>query len=309
MRNYLPFLLLLCVTFSFAQTISLPHRQANYTVVTDGGGTFNQGTDQLGMWANIYETNKQSLVFRAFDSNGDGTGSAVTMDAGDSFKITLAAKRAWGEIGVALLNNPSATAAWADRKSNYTAYCILSGPNGEGGAWTNWKAHSTDGGSETFTLGGNQDTETDFVITFSITATDKITIDVNGESKVLTVASPNSTHFSVWLNDDWTGTANSNVYLKPTTELLQATLSLDDLARFSNTLDSNIFTDEVKFKSPLSENINWALHDLTGRTLQNGIARKTESTIHFNSPPKGIYLLELRSENSENRDVFKLIKN
>lgn len=307
MRNYLPFLLLLCVTFSYAQTISLPHRQANYTVVTDGGGTFNQGTDQLGIWAN--GGNKQSLVFRAFDINGDGTGTAVTMDAGDSFKITLAAKRAIGEIGVALLSNPSATATWTDRKNNYTAYCILSGPNGEGGAWTNWKAHSSDGGSETFTVGGNQDTETDFVITFSITATDKITIDINGESKVLTVASPNSTHFSVWLYDDWTGAANSNIYLKPTTELVQATLSLDDLARFSNTLTSNIFTDEVKFKSPLSNNINWALYDLTGRTLQNGVARKTESTIYFNSPPKGIYLLELRSENSENRDVFKLIKN
>jgi hypothetical protein len=309
MKINLPWLLLMCVAFSYAQTISLPQRLINYTVVTDGGGIYDQGTDQLGMWANAFGTaNKQSLVFRAFDSNGDGTGTAVTMDAGDSFKITLAAKRAWGEIGVALLNNPT-TATWADRKSNYTAYCILSGPNGESGAWTNWKAHSADGGSETFSVGGNETTETDFVITFSITASDKITIDVNGESKVLTVASPNSTHFSVWLNDDWTGNANSNIYLKPTTELVQATLSLDNLARFSNTLDSNIFTDKVKFKSPLSENINWALHDLTGRTLQNGITRKTESTIRFNAPPKGIYLLEVRSKSLANREVFKLIKN
>lgn len=307
MRNYLLNILLLCVTINYAQTISLPHRQANYTVVTDGGGTFDQGTDQLGMWAN--GGNKQSLVFRAFDSDGDGSGTAVTMDAGDSFKITVAAKRAYGEIGVALLNNPSATAAWADRKNNYTAYCILSGPNGEGGAWTNWKAHSSDGGSETFTVGGDETSETDFVITFSITATDKITVDINGESKVLNVTSPNSTHFSVWLNDDWSGGANSNIYLKPTTELVQATLSVEDLDRLSNTLSTNIFTDEVKFKNPLNENVNWTLYDLTGRTVQNGIAKKTERTIRFNSPPKGIYLLDVLSGNFAKREVYKLIKN
>jgi|GEM_PF-1579605 len=301
--------LLLCVTFGYAQTISLTHRLANYTSVTDGGGTFNQGTDQLGMWANFNETNKQSLVFRAFDSNGDGTGSVVTMDAGDSFKITLAAKRAYGEIGVALLNNPTATASWSDRKNNYTTYCILSGPNGESSAWSNWKAHSIDGGVETFSIGGDQTTETDFVITFSVSASNKITVDINGESKVLDVTSPNATHFSVWLNDDWSGGANSNIYLKPTTELVQATLSIRDLREVSNTLYTNIFKDKIQFNSPLSENVNWRLFDLTGKSVCSGIAKKAERTIHFNMPPKGIYLIEVQSESSGNREVFKLIKN
>jgi len=306
MKNYLLWFLLLCVTFSYAQTISLPQRLANYTVVSDGGGAFDQGTDQLGMWANG-AGNDQSLVFRAFDSNGDGTGSAVTMDAGDSFKITLAAKRAWGEIGVALLNNPT-TATWADRKSNYTAYCILSGPNGESGALTNWKAHSTDGGSETFSVGGNETTETDFVITFSITATDKITVDINGESKVLTVASPNSTHFSVWLYDDWTGTANSNIYLKPTTELVQATLTTEDISDFSNELIRYVFDNTIEFKKPLKHRLNWTLYDLTGKGIQKSTAKEGESVINIIPTPKGIYLLEVSEKNFANRKVFKLIR-
>ena len=305
MRNYLLCLLLLCVTFSYAQTISLPQRQANYTAVTDGGGTFNQGTDQLGMWAN--GGNKQSLVFRSFDSSGDGTGSPVTMDAGDSFKITLAAKRAYGEIGVALLNNPT-TAAWGDRKSNYTAYCILSGPNGESGAWSNWKAHSTDGGSETYTLGGNDSTETDFVITFSITAADKVTVNINGESKILTVTSPNATHFSVWLNDDYSGSANSNIYLKPTTELVQATLSTEELSDFSNGLIRYVFDNSIEFKKPLKQSLNWTLYDLTGKNIQVGTTKIGESVINLIPDSKGVYLLEVSEENFASRKVFKLIK-
>ena len=308
MKNYLPCLLLLCVTLGYAQTISYDQRQANYTPVTDGGGIFDQGTDQLGMWANT--GNKQSLVFRAFKSIGDGTGTSVTMDAGDSFKITIGAKRAYGEIGVALLNNPTATAAWGDRKNNYTTYCILSGPNGEDGAWSNWKAHSKDGGVETFSIVGDQNTETDFVITFSVSASNKITVDINGESKVLDVTSPTATHFSVWLNDDWSGGANSNIYLKPTTELVRATLALEDLNNYSNTLVSNIFTNEIYFKNLLNENVSWALYDLTGKFVQKGLAKKASKTIHISAaPPKGIYLLEVRSKYSAKRDVFKLIKN
>ena len=34
------------------------------------------------------------------------------------------------------------------------------------------------------------------------------------------VTSPNATHYSVWLNDDYSGSAYSNIYLKPTTELV-----------------------------------------------------------------------------------------
>ena len=106
---------------------------------------------QVGLWAN--QGNKQSLVFRAFDSNGDGTGDAITMDAGDTFTITLSAKRAYGEIGVALLNSPTATASWTDKTNNSIAHCILAGPNGpeSGNNWAPWKVirinNSTDGHS------------------------------------------------------------------------------------------------------------------------------------------------------------------
>ena len=136
------------------------------------------------------------------------------------------------------------------------------------------------------------------------------TCSKNGESKVLDVTSPTATHFSVWLNDDWSGTANSNIYLKPTTELVLTTLSLEDLNNYTNTLVSNIFTNEVYFKSPLNENVGWALYDLTGKFVQKGLTKKASNTIHISAaPPKGIYLLEVRSKYSAKRDVFKLIKN
>lgn len=307
MKNYLLFLCTMSILFGFAQTTNLAHRQANYTIVADGGGAFDDGTDNLGMWAN--QGNKQILVFRGFDDAGDGTGNAITANTGDSFKITLNAKRAYGEIGVALLNNPAATAAWADRKNNYVAYAIMSGPNGEESAWSSWKAHSVDGGSETFTVSGDANNFTDFVITFTISASDNITVDINGESKVLNVTSPDFTHFSVWLYDDYSGAANSNIYLKPTTEIIQATLSNSNLVNSKNSLVSSLFTERVVFAQPFKQHMTWALYDLTGKNIQRGEAKKYEREISLNPPSKGIYILKIGTVQSKKNEVFKLIRN
>ena len=210
------FLLFFLITnLCFAQvTTNYPQRASHYTSVTDGGGLFDEGTDQVGLWAN-QAPNKQSLVFRSFDSNGDGSGDAVTMDAGDSFTITLSATRAYGEIGVALLNSPTATASWADKTNNSIAYCVLAGPNGpdSNNDWAPWKAYSNDGSTVTFTATGDADNYTDFVIEFTISSANEITITLGGESKTLTVDSP---------------TANRNIYIKPSTQLVHNTLSIDE---------------------------------------------------------------------------------
>ena len=253
------FLLFFLITnLCFAQvTTNYPQRASHYTSVTDGGGLFDEGTDQVGLWAN--QGNKQSLVFRSFDSNGDGSGDAVTMDAGDSFTITLSATRAYGEIGVALLNSPTATASWADKTNNSIAYCVLAGPNGpdSNNDWAPWKAHSNGGSTSTatFTATGDADNYTDFVIEFTISSANEITINLGGESKTLTVDSTTATHFSAWLNDDWSGTANRNIFIKPTTQLVQNTLSIDENTELLECLYLPLETSILVKK----DSMNWRL--------------------------------------------------
>lgn len=287
-------------------TTNYPQRGSHYTSFTDGGGLFDQDTDQVGLWAN--QANKQSLVFRAFDSNGDGSGNAVTMDVGDSFTITLSATRAYGEIGVALLNSPTTTATWADKTNNSIAYCVLAGPNGpdSGNDWAPWKAHSNDGSSGTFTATGDPVNYTDFVIEFTISSADEITITVGGESKTLTLNSPTATHFSVWLNDDWSGSNNSNIYIKPTTQLVQSTLSIDALyesSRVNVSTTGDIYFGQIGY-------YELEIFNVQGKRVLN----KSLDIYKINQKvniglTKGLYLLKVSRESSTNSFVKKMLKN
>ena len=301
------FLLFFLITnLCFAQvTTNYPQRTAHYTSVNDGGGFFDQGTDQVGLWAN-QAPNKQSLVFRSFDSNGDGSGDAVTMDAGDSFTITLSATRAYGEIGVALLNSPTATASWADKTNNSIAYCVLAGPNGpdSGSDWATWKAHSNDGSTVTFTATGDADNYTDFVIEFTISSANEITINLGGESKTLTVDSTTATHFSAWLNDDWSGSSNSNLYIKPTTQLVQNTLSIDE-----NTDSAGVFvstTGDIYFGEKGQYELE--VFNVQGKRILNkslDIQRRNQK-VNFGLT-KGLYLLKVKNDSSTNSFVKKML--
>ena len=300
------FLLLFSITnLCLAQvTTNYPHRDTHYTAVTDGGGFFNQDTDQVGLWAN--QGNKQSLVFRAFDSNGDGTGDAITMDAGDTFTITLSAKRAYGEIGVALLNSPTATASWTDKTNNSIAHCILAGPNGpeSGSNWAPWKAYSNSNSTETFAATGDAENYTDFVIEFNISSENEITITLGGESKTLTVNSPTATHFSAWLNDDWSGSSNSNIYLKPTTQLVQNTLSIDTQTGSSRVLVST--TGDIYFGE--KGHYELEVFNVQGKRVLNKSldTQSRNQKVNFGLT-KGLYLLKVNTEISTNSFVKKMI--
>lgn len=93
--------------YSFAQTIvQYPQQASNYTTFNDGGGVFDNGTTELGMWANN-SGNKQVVAWRNFTTNGLIGGTASTMNVGDSFTITVNATQAYGQIGISLLSNPS----------------------------------------------------------------------------------------------------------------------------------------------------------------------------------------------------------
>jgi len=129
------------LTIGAQTTVNYPHRIANYDATfTDGGGNFDDGTDNFGMWAN--SAAKQSVAFRNFTETGLIGGTATTMAVGDSFTITVSATQAYGVIGLALLSSPSATASWDDRINNYAVQVNL---NGNSGAYDPWEVVSTAG--------------------------------------------------------------------------------------------------------------------------------------------------------------------
>ena len=220
----------------------------------------------------------------------------------------MSATRAYGEIGVALLNSPTATASWADKTNNSIAYCVLAGPNGpnSNNDWAPWKAHSNDGSTVTFTATGDADNYTDFVIEFTISSANEITITLGGESKTLTVDSPTATHFSAWLNDDWSDTANRNIYIKPTTQLVQNTLSIDentDSARvFVSTTGDIYFGEKGQYEL---EVFNVQGKRILSKSLDT---QRRNQKVNFGLT-KGLYLLKVKSESSANSFVKKMLIN
>jgi len=204
-----------------AQTINYPQRVANYDATfTDGGGNFDDGTENFGMWAN--SAAKQSVAFRNFTETGVPGGTATTMAVGDSFTITVSATQAsFGVIGLALLSSPSATASWADRINNYAVQVNL---NGNGGNNDPWEVVSTAGTINTSSIGGST-SYADFVFKFTLNTATTMNVSINNDTEVFDVTLNNSniTGYSIYISDDWNGVANSNIFWKPTTEYVYAT--------------------------------------------------------------------------------------
>ena len=202
-------------------TVNYPQRVANYDITfTDGGGNYNDGTENFGMWAN--SAPKQSVAFRNFTESGVPGGTATTMAVGDSFTITVSATQAsYGVIGLALLSSPSATASWADRINNYAVQVNL---NGNGGNNDSWEVVSTAGTINTSSIGGST-SYADFVFKFTLNTATTMNVSINNDTEVFDVTLNNSniTGYSIYISDDWNGVANSNIFWKPTTEYVYAT--------------------------------------------------------------------------------------
>jgi len=82
-------------------TVSLQMQDANFPVqFNDGGDFFNNGGAELGMWAN--SGNKHTVAWRMFKTSSDNSGSDRALQVGDELKITVAATRAFGQIGFSL---------------------------------------------------------------------------------------------------------------------------------------------------------------------------------------------------------------
>ncbi len=280
-------------SLSAQTTVTYPQQVANYaTFFSDGGSNFDNGATELGMWAN--GGNKQSVGWRNFTQDGTTTGTLSTMTVGDSFTITLNATRAYGQIGVALLSSPTATASWADRINNYAVQVNL---NGNGGAFDPWEVVSAGGTINASTISGST-TATDFVFKLTLNSATSMTVDINNGTQTfnVTINNQNITGYAVYINDDWNGSANTNIYWKPTTEYVYATtLSVNDVVK--NTMSLNLIDNIIHIEG-LNYNQRFKLNvfDLNGRLVKK---LNEKSTLNLNGLSPSVYILKLKTDDEK----------
>jgi len=202
---------------SFAATVNYTHRVAYYTSWASGGGTWDQSTDEIGQWA--HNDLKQSVAWRTFKTAGDNTGSARHLTVGDEFTIQVYASSAYGGFGVSLNSAGYSTGSWLNRYSNSRVYLEADGTAGQ------WYVNSA-AGDEAF--GANVSSASkDYQLKVKMTSENTVTVREISDATWYTkydctlngAAGTNIAGYSVFLSDDWNGSANANIYWKPTTKV------------------------------------------------------------------------------------------
>lgn len=288
-------------------TIQYPQRLANYDAIFfDSGGHFDNGTDELGMWANGGGA-KQSVAWRNFTENGLTDGTPSTMAVGDSFTITVAATQAFGQIGVALLSSPTATSGWDDRHNNYAVQVNL---NGNGGAFDPWEVVSNAGTVNTSSINGSNN-YSDFKFEFTLNTETTLSVSINDGAEVfnITLNNANITGYAIYFADDWNGSSNANIYWKPSTEYTYAmTLGVNDYQGF----DTEIMT---LYPNPASNNFQFntnttsvEIFDITGKSVKSYVGTFSKNkAFDISSLKNGIYLIKAQN-NSGGHLTTKLVK-
>jgi autotransporter-associated beta strand protein len=200
-------------------TVTYPQQVGNYysNWTTGTAGAFNQGAFQVGMFANGGGT-KQVVSWRKFRT--DASGSATSdraMQVGDQFVVRISATRAFGKMGFALLASP-VTGNWANRESNYAISFNMDGPGYAGGyTWyAKYAGGTTSVGSSN--VNGQQTTYKDFTFTLTLIAPDRMNaswtdgITTSNLFDIPLNTSSAITDYSIFLEDDWDGGANRNIF-------------------------------------------------------------------------------------------------
>ena len=287
-------------------TVSYPQRVANYdTFFTDGGGNFNQGTDEFGMWAN--NNAKQSVAWRTFTFEGTTTGTPKTMAVGDNFTTTLSATQAsYGVIGIALLSSPTSKTTWADRINNYAVQVNLNGNNGSNSPW---EVVSNGGTINTSTIGGST-TYADFVFKFTLTSATTMEVSINNGAAVfnVTVNNQNITGYAVYLADDWNGSSNANIFWKPTTSYSYASTLSTKL--FSTATKNSLYPNPTTDTFVLNQNAkSIEIYSTTGKQVLSFKGDfNSGHPFEISNLPQSIYFVKIDNGLGK-ENVLKLIKN
>lgn len=305
-KLYFLFFVTLTLCLSAQTTINYTQQVANYSnFFSDSGGNFDNGADEFGMWANGGGA-KQSVAWRNFTEDGTTSGNASTMAVGDSFTITVSATQAsFGVIGLALLSNPTATTTWADRINNYAVQVNL---NGNGGANDPWEVVSTGGTIDASAIGGSE-TRADFKFTFTLNTASTMTVSIDDGAETFNISLNNTdiTGYSVYFNDDWSGSANENIYWKPTTEYTYAMTLSDNSFEIKDKF--SVFPNPANNSIKISKTINaLTIYNINGKLVQEykgEFGVNSEFDISNLSP--NIYILKA-TNNSGKQQITKLVK-
>jgi hypothetical protein len=308
-KIYMFLFLMTAFSLNAQTTISYPQSPAHYnTIFIDGPGG-GVGTYDAGPGFGMYAHNdgaKQVAAWRNFTEDATTTGTPSTMAVDDSFTITVSATQAsYGVIGLSLLSSPTSTASWADRINNYAVQVNL---NGNVGANDPWEVVSNGGTIDASSIGGST-SFTDFKFKFTLTTATTMTVSINDGAETFNVTLNNQdiTGYSVYLADDWNGSANADIIWKPTTEYI-----------YAMTLDNNEFKSEgliSAYPNPTFTNfqINHSVNDLkifdiTGKLVKSFNGNLSKGFLFdISSLKQGLYLMKIKND-SEQSLTSKLVK-
>jgi hypothetical protein len=102
-------------------TVTYTMQDANFpTQFNSGGDFYNNGSTELGMWAN--NGNKQTAGWENFNTTGAAGGAARNLQVGDVFTTTVSATRAFGQIGFSLNAGGTQGSSYDNRISGSRMY-------------------------------------------------------------------------------------------------------------------------------------------------------------------------------------------
>lgn len=227
-----------------------------YTTYASGGGIFaNSGTSELGMWAH-YDS-KEVVAWRNLKTAGDNTGTTRSLQVGDVFTISVYATAAYGQMGFSLNANAS-TGSWANRHSNSRLYIQAEGTSG---SW--YVSHGADNTTLNYPVSTTGHTyQFKVFITSLSTCNVEFYVDGGFHSRLMNLtlkgtAGANIDGFSLYLKDDWNGSANSNIYWKQITA--HQALGYVDLGYYltSGTFTPGLVQNGLESNSTVTSNTNY----------------------------------------------------
>jgi len=203
-------------------TVTYVLQDSNFpTQFNSGGDFFNQGATELGMWAN--NGAKQTAAWRNFTIDGSPGAAARNLQVGDVFTITVAATRAFGQIGFSLNAGGSQGGSYANNISGSRMFINTD----NFGAW--YVGGLSGGASANTSLSyvPLENTYKDYRFTIRITSqtTADIFLTVDGTdyrayNRTLGgSAGANISAFSIYGSDMWDGSSNDNAFWKQTTSV------------------------------------------------------------------------------------------
>jgi autotransporter-associated beta strand protein len=239
-------------------TVTYTMQDANFpTQVNNGGDFFNNGSTELGMWAN--SGSKQTAGWQNFTTTGAAGGTARNLQVGDIFTITVAATRAFGQIGFSLNAGGTQGTSYANNISGSRMY--ISTDNNA--AWS--VKGLSGGGTSSLSYVPLQDTFKDYRFTVRVTSqtTADAFLTVDGtdyRAHNLTLAGSagsNISSFSIFGADMWDGNSNENAFWKQTTSVQNSgRVELGYYAGSSSTLTPGTVTDGLSANSTSTTSAN-----------------------------------------------------